>query len=611
MRHDPRSLLRVWCALLFALALAVANTSPTASASAAQGGRAADPKVRAFLRNATVRVGEPIQLFIEVEGADNAEVLDAPRAKGLVFGPLAGPARNESYVFAGGRQSRSIRLTFAAEARATVAGSYDLQQMRVRADGREFTVPEEPLSVRVVADLDATELIFFEREPLPARVYEGEPYDLDLRIGWDATLRAADLELSLPWWEQQPGVLEVGAPSGSGRGQAPIFINGRRTPVAGDVVGQVDRDGKPYNIVRLRRRYIASRAGTLRFDQAIYTFHQLLRAGNVFEPAATRQFYATLPAFVLEVRPVPEAGRPFEWTGAVGRITAERSLDRRDVDVGNSIKLQVAWSGAGNLEYFEPPDLARTPGFEAYRVLGIDDKRDPDRRRVIYDLVPLLPGDQALPAVPLWVFDTAEERFVKVETEPVPLRVRSVEGAVDPFADLGAKAAPLAPELDLADIDVVAHSGAERATAPPLATPVVALFVVLAAWPFARRAARRHGDPDSVFARRRRGARSALRRALAGAQDAGVRAAAVAAYLAARTGEPAAAWVGRDPRAWRESLARAGATDLPSDGDCLKLAALLEDLDRARFSAGHRPGASDVGADQILTVLKQLEGGRL
>ncbi len=602
MHNDLSSVWRLCGVLLLALWLA--------GVTAAQGGRAGDPKVRAFLRNATVRVGEPIQLFVEVEGADNAEVLDAPRAKGLVFGPLAGPARNESYVFAGGRQTRSIRLTFAAEARATVAGTYDLAPMRVRVDGREFTVPEEPLSVRVVADLDASELIFFECEPLPARVYEGEPYDLDLRIGWDATLRAADLELSLPWWEQQPGVLEVGAPTGSGRGQAPIFVNGRRTPVAGDVVGQVDRGGKPYNLVRLRRRYIATRAGTLRFDQAIYTFHQLLRAGNVFEPAATRQFYATLPAFELEVRPVPEEGRPFEWTGAVGRITAERSLDRRDVDVGNSIKLQVAWSGSGNLEYFEAPDLARTPGFEAFRVLGSDDKRDPDRRRVIYDLVPLRPGDQSLPPVPLWVFDTKEERFVKVETEPVPLRVRSVDGAVDPFANLGTPEAEPAPELDLADIDVIARDATEEPFAPPPAVPIVALAAVLAVWPFARRAVRRYGDPDSAVARRRRGARAVLRRELSAANDASQRAAAVARYLAARTGEPDAAWVGRDPLAWREAHQRAGARDLPSVEDCQALAGLLEGLDRARFSADTGREAS-VGTTEIVAVLDRLRGGRL
>jgi len=602
-------------ALLLALGLSGAapvSASPPFLSAPAQGGRTADPEVRVFLRNSTVRVGEPAQLFIEIDGADRAEVLEAPRAKGLTFEPLSGPARRESYLILNGRQTRSVRQTYSTAARSTAKGTFEIAPLRLRVDGRDITAPAEPLILKVVEDLDASSLLVFEREPVPARVYEGEPYDVDLRFGWDATLRAASVELSLPWWNGQDGVLEVSAPTGSTRGQQGVFVNRGRKQHAADYLGQVDRNGQVFELLRMRRRYIATRAGTLTFGQAVLEFSQLLRAGNVFEGASTREFYATMPAFELEVRPVPEAGRPFEWTGAVGQITAERALDRRDVDVGDSVKLQVSWAGTGNLEFFEPPDLARVPGFEGFRVLGVDDQRDPDRRRVVYDIVPLRSGDQTLPAVPLWVFDTKAERYVKVETEPLVVRVRKVDGAEDPFAHLGA--APDEPaELDLVDIDPRPRTEADP-RGPDRRLPFVLLALVLVAWPFARGALRRGADPGSAAARRRRGARRALVRALAGAPTPEATAAALHRYLAARTGEPEAAWVGRDPLAWRRALEQRAAQDPPSGVGPPNveawqgLARLLEDLDRARFGDG---SAADLGRARVLAVVDALRGGAL
>jgi hypothetical protein len=588
------------------------SLSTTSAVPPAQGGRTADPEVRVFLRNSTVRIGEPAQLFIEIDGADRAEVLEAPRAKGLTFEPLSGPSRRESYLILNGRQQRSVRLTFSTAARSTEKGTFEIAPLRLRVDGRDVTAPAEPLILKVVEDLDASSLLVFEREPVPARVYEGEPYDIDLRFGWDATLRAASVELSLPWWHGQDGVLEVNAPTGSTRGQQGVYVNRGRKPHAADYLGQVDRNGQVFEVLRMRRRYIATRAGTLSFGQAVLEFSQLLRQASVFEGPSTREFYATMPAFEVEVRPVPEEGRPFEWTGAVGQITAERSLDRRDVDVGDSVKLQVSWTGTGNLEFFEPPDLARVPGFEGFRVLGVDDQRDPDRRRVVYDIVPLRSGDQTLPAVPLWVFDTKEERYVEVETEPLVVRVRKVDGAEDPFAHLGAAPEETA-ELDLVDIDPRPRTeldprGADRRL------PYWLLVLVLVAWPFARRALRRGVDPSSASQRRRRAARRALVRALAGEPTPEATAAALHHYLAARTDEHDAAWVGRDPLVWRQALEQRIARDpsrgvgLPSVEACEGLARLLEDLDRARFGDG---GAGDIGRARVLAVVDTLRGGAL
>lgn len=596
--QQPRRAAPLWRRLLVALSVALA----LAPEARAQGGRTADPTVRVFLRNSTVRVGEAAQLFVEVDGADRVQVVAPPKAAGLEFEPMAGPARRESYVFANGRQQRSVRETFSTSARPTQAGTYEISPLRLNVDGVEVTAPAEPLVLKVVADLDASNLLVFERLALPTHVYEGEPYDVDLRFGWDASLREASVELSLPWWNGQDGVLEVAAPVGSSRGQAGVFVNRGRRPHAADYLGTEDRNGQSFQLMRLSRRYIATRAGTLTFGQAVFEFSQLLRAGNVFEAAATREFYATLPAVELEVRPIPEAGRPFEWTGAVGRLTADRAVDRRDVDVGDSVKLQVTWTGHGNLEFFEAPDLSRVAGFETFRVLGVDDDRDADRRRIVYDIVPLRSGDQEIPPVPLWVFDTESEGFVELRTEPLPLRVRKVDGADDPFANLGTDE-PAEAALDLVDIDATPRRAADL-RGPSGRWAFGALAGLLIAWPFARAAVRRAGDPDSREARRRRGARRALVRALGSGVSPEAAAAALAEYLGAKTSEPAEAWVGRDPVRWRR--ARGETRGLAGEDAFRALDGLLVELDRARFA--REGGAARVDPARVLAVVDGLRG---
>ena len=53
----------------------------------------------------------------------------------------------------------------------------------------------------------------------------------------------------------------------------------------------------------------------------------------------------------------------------------------RDVDAGDSIKLSVEWSGDGNLDFFDPPDLARIerPARDARL-----DHRHEDRQQVAF-----------------------------------------------------------------------------------------------------------------------------------------------------------------------------------------------------------------------------------
>ncbi|MGK0218727.1 MAG: hypothetical protein ACI9HE_002222, partial [Planctomycetota bacterium] len=303
-------------------------------------------------------------------------------------------------------------------------------------------------------------------------------------------------------------------------------------------------------------------------------FSELVARGRGFQPDRFRDFYANLDGFDIEVLPVPEEDRPYEWTGAVGALTAERRLEQRDVDAGDSIKLEVTWTGDANVEFFDLPNLSRLDAFENFKVLGVESEHDANNRRATYDLVPMTEAITEVPGIPLWTYVPGEERFVKVTTRPVPIRVRAVAG-LDPLAGT----AEVKEIFDVRDIHVDELPN-EVASAPSgqwilgllLSTPLV--------WFFARTLARRSGDPDSPQNKRRRRAGGKLARDLSKAANASEQARALAAYLGARTKEEENAWLGRNLEDWATEHGSAA----PSETLMAELEQLQSDLDQSSWA---------------------------
>lgn len=565
-------------AALFALA-------PRAAAAQADG-------VQVSLSSALVKLGEPVGIFVRVEGDVTVRFGTFPDVTGLEFSdPVrSGTQRSVSYDTRG-RPVVKQRTTYQIRVRPEGLGTYTIPPIPIEVDGALRSYPDEPMVLEVVADIEASRLLLFERESVPEVIYEGEPYTLDLRFGWDRTRNFADAELQLPWWDRQDGVIELEAPA-SQRGAYRVPVRPGRQEAEVEDLGDVRRGPQSFKVFRLRRRFVATRPGTVEFGRSLFRFYETVgRSGGVFSRGQTRALVAPIEPFSIEVRPVPEEGRPIEWTGAVGDLSVSREVLRRDVDLGDVVELEVRWTGDGNLEFFDAPDLGRVDAFRGFRVLAVDDEKRPDERVVTYDLVPLDPKLDAIPPVPLPVFDTREERYVSLETEPVPIRVTVPEGAADD---------PFGPE-DESDLppdairDIVARPSERSATGvvsqgPGAAAGAIALVLALAGWIGLRRAVRRRGDPASVEERRRRGALGRLAADARGAGGPAELSRALELFLARRTGEPEEAWIGRGHL--RDFVDVEVSDSLESE-----YARLRADLDRAVFGG---EGTADLGPDRLV-----------
>jgi hypothetical protein len=122
-----------------------------------------------------------------------------------------------------------------------------------------------------------------------------------------------------------------------------------------------------------------------------------------------------------------------------------------------------------------------------------------------------------------------------------------------------------------------------------------------------RTAVRRRADPDAPVSRARRAAKRVLKRDLAGAKTASDQSRALQRFLAARTGEAAQAWVGRDPVRWVHAGSEQDAVRTLSDENARKLAELLSTLDERAWARGDAP----IDAREIERVADLVAGGGL
>ncbi|MEC8512140.1 MAG: BatD family protein [Planctomycetota bacterium] len=575
-----------------ALMLVVPLALVTPFASAQRGG-ASQSSVDVSLTSGYAKLGEEVRIVIRATVSGNREVgglesIELPEVEGLDFGRVMGPSTSSRFEMDGrGRMVGTQTLTYAVAVAASRVGTFEIPRFPLRIDGRDITAPDAPMTLKVLEDIEGSRALVLELEELPARVFEGEPYTFDLTIGWSMGVRGGSVLLQIPWWGRQDGVIELQPQlTGAERG-FPIDRRGRSELAVSDL-GVRDRDGAPYQLYRLRRRFVATRPGTVSFPRTVL---------EVSRGRGRDALYQVVPEFSIEVVPVPEEGRPLDWTGAVGPIEVSRDAQRRDIDLGDSLELSVRYSGSGNLEFFEAPKLERVEGFERFRVLASTDEKTPFMRAIEYELVPMGPDVTEVPPIPLSVFDPESGGYVTIATEPMTIRVSgAASDEEDPFAGLGSGEVPEGRAPTLRDIQPRPVTTGPRSTGggPGAGAGLIALLVAFGGWVTTRRAVRRSGDPGGRRARAKRGALRALRRELRGADGPGARALALERFLAARTGTSPGEWIGRS------SLV--GSVDGASAALERSFTELRERLDRAAYQGG----AAAPGDDEVVALARRI-----
>jgi tetratricopeptide (TPR) repeat protein len=130
----------------------------------------------------------------------------------------------------------------------------------------------------------------------------------------------------------------------------------------------------------------------------------------------------------LTVLPLPEQGRPPDFSGAVGEFTLDVTVSPRELDVGDPITVKSLLRGSGNLDGLTAPSIAAS---DRLRVYPVQTSREDERGARTFEqaVVPLRDGPFLLDGPAFSYFDPRARAYRRLVPEPVSIRVRASASA--------------------------------------------------------------------------------------------------------------------------------------------------------------------------------------
>lgn len=235
---------------------------------------------------------------------------------------------------------------------------------------------------------------------------------------------------------------------------------------------------KTYQVVQVRYSVTVSKEG----KYSIYpskmgmSVHEQSRGGedDIFSGSIFSQIRGSKKTVLsnsieINVLPVPEKGKPLNYTGLVGRFNITSSLDPSRIKAGESATLTVIVKGKGNLKRM--PDL-KLPGIENAKIyadnpvleISEDDTLE-GTKTMKWAIVPEKEGVYPIPELSISYFDTGKKAYQQIKSSAHSLTADPGTGqmAVSPFGDaraakkeaveeLGKDILPIHGDADLADV---------------------------------------------------------------------------------------------------------------------------------------------------------------
>ena len=139
----------------------------------------------------------------------------------------------------------------------------------------------------------------------------------------------------------------------------------------------------------------------------------------------------------VDVRPLPQQGKPTDFVGTVGQYRIHSQTDRQTIEAGDGFTLRVQVSGTGNIKTVPAPTVPTLPNMAIYDpqitdAIGIVDSKVRGSRTYEYVVIPSKEGDWTIPAIDYPYFDPQTESYQGARTMPITINVLpNPDGAVE------------------------------------------------------------------------------------------------------------------------------------------------------------------------------------
>lgn len=416
------------------------------SEAAAQG-----PELRAYVDRTPVPLNQQFELSVEFSGADanQAPQPSPPDLSG--FATYLGSGSSQNIQIVNGRMSVSRTLTF--HFIATKAGTHTIPSIQIDYQGKTYAT--DAIRIEVVQGStpgrsgappsthggspnapdanDFSDYLFLRAAVDKKRVYQNEPVVVTYRIYTALNVQRygiSKLPSTVGFWREE---FELPNPPT----MRDEVINGRRYRVAEiKKMALFPQSAGEHTIeplviecdIEVRRRRNRRDLFDNFFDDPFFGFSR------------TERRTLASNALTIDVRPLPEANKPANFTGAVGDFTLSATVDKPAVQVNEAITYRLTVAGTGNIKFLPEPKVAWPRDFEVY------DPKISERiertggvirgeKTFEYLLIPRFPGGHVLGPIRYAYFDLGTESYKTLTADPITIEV--AKGDDQPIAGPG------------------------------------------------------------------------------------------------------------------------------------------------------------------------------
>ncbi len=142
----------------------------------------------------------------------------------------------------------------------------------------------------------------------------------------------------------------------------------------------------------------------------------------------------------IKVKPLPSAGKPADFSGAVGDFDFEVTTTKQALNASESLQAKVTVTGSGNLKLFQLPKLNLPSALEVYEpefkedvstnITGMKGSVSED-----YTVVPSFQGKYPIPSITFSFFNPETERYEQIQSREITIDVLEGPKATGETAD--------------------------------------------------------------------------------------------------------------------------------------------------------------------------------
>ncbi len=390
-----------------------------------------DVQVAATVSSDTVGVEDQLELTISVSGRDagDAENPRLPRFQG--FKVAAGPSIGTQFQWINGRTSN--KKTFSYILVPEREGQFTIDSAEVRVGGRTYKTG--PIPIRVTSAPRAA-LPQRQTPPNPLDPFGGENPPRS-RLEGDEVFIRAELDRDSVYQGQQATLfyrLYTGVNiSGISLRESPPLsgfwvedLETEKTPKPGRQVV----NGREYLVYTIKKQALfATKTGRLSIPSSAFAL-SAETGGDIFSIFnRTETLYRKTQELFLDVKPLPEEGRPPDFSNAVGSFELAAEIDKNEASTGNAVALRIKLQGSGNLNMIADLKLPPLPDFTIYSSKHAANIRPLAKDQIggdktwEYVVVPKAPGRQTVPSISFSYFNADKNQYETASTPALAINV--------------------------------------------------------------------------------------------------------------------------------------------------------------------------------------------